>query len=252
MKRTLCIILSVIFCALPLASCTEPEELPLVIVGNEDPPITLGKENSYVIYVKGKPIEAYDLRQVSDKGEEWGDPGDSEYHNPKVTPLSVLEKMTADQKGAVLRIKVNRLYQNEVFEEGVSGDKFYCYAEVTVEAVYANFSDQEIKVGDTFSTKQHHTVIQPRDGEAYLINYIGSQPLRPGFSYIYFAREAYAPRVEGEMQSISAWMADVGVFELSSKESRESFSLAWQDQFWGYLSPLATEVFQKYAPSILE
>ena len=250
MKRFVCILLSILLCVLQLASCTAPkEELPLVIVGNEDPPITLGKENSYVIYVKGKPIEAYDLPQVSDKGDGWGDPGDYEYRTPNNTPLSVLEKMAADKKGAILRIKVNRLYQDEVFEEAWSSDKYYCYAEVTVEVVYANFSDKEIKVGDTFPTKQHHTVIQPKDGEAYLFNYAGSQPLRPGFSYIYFSQESYA---EGELQSLNAYMHDVGVFELSSKESRESFSLAGKDRYWGYLSPLATEVFQKYAPSILE
>ena len=74
MKKALCMILSMLLCMTFLASCQKTEdEAPLIIVGNEDPPITLGKENSFEIYVDGrrKPIEAYDLARVEDNGEFW-------------------------------------------------------------------------------------------------------------------------------------------------------------------------------------
>ena len=252
MKKALCMILSMLLCMTFLASCQKTEDdAPLVIVGNEDPPITLGKENSFEIYVNGKrkPIEAYDLARVEDNGEFWGDPAPSEYRNVNETPLSVLEKMTADRKGAILRIKVDRLYQDNVYEKSWSSDDFYSYAEVTVEVVYANFSEVTVEAGDTFSMKQYYTVIQPKGEDPYLFCYYGGQPLRPGFSYICFVKGFYA---EGKIAPLDAWMRIVGLFELSSAESRESFDLASQDRRNGYLSPLATEVFRKYAPTILE
>ena len=250
MKKKLCIILSILLCALLLLSCQKPQEDPPVIVGNEDPPITLGKENSFEIYVDGKrkPIEAYDLARVEDNGEGWGDPGDSEYRGANETPLSVLEKMSADKKGAILRIKVERVYQDNVCEKSWSSDEFYSYAEVTVEVVYANFSDVTLEAGDTFCIKQHYTVIQPKDEDPYLFCYYGSQPLRPGFSYICFTRGFYE---DGQIFPLNAYMEDIGLFELSLTESRESFDLAKRDQQHGYLSPLATEVFRKYAPTML-
>jgi len=250
MKKALCMILSMLLCMTFLASCQKTEDdAPLVIVGNEDPPITLGKENSFEIYVNGKPIEAYDLVRVEDDGEFHGDPGDSEYRNVNETPLSVLEKMSADKKGAILRIKVNRLYQDNVYEKSYSSDEFYSYAEITVEVVYANFSDVTIEAGDTFRIKQHYTVIQPKKEDAYLLSYYSNQPLRPGFSYICFTSGFYK---DGQLHPLNAYLEDIGLFELSTAESRESFDLAKMDQRNGYLSPLATEVFRKYAPSILE
>ncbi|MBR2621030.1 MAG: hypothetical protein IKC97_01500 [Clostridia bacterium] len=251
MKKVFCLILSILLCVLFLVSCQKSQEDPPVIVGNEDPPITLGKENSFEIYVDGKrkPIEAYDLARVEDNGEGWGDPGDSEYRGANETPLSVLEKMSADKKGAILRIKVDRLYQDKVYEESWSSDKFYSFAEVTVEVVYANFSDVTVEVGDTFRVGQNYTVIQPKGEDPYLFCYYGSQPLRPGFSYICFTGGFHK---EGHLAPLTAYMNDIGLFELSSAESRESFDLAKRDQRNGYLSPLATEVFQKYAPTILE
>ena len=250
MKKVFCLILSILLCVLLLVSCQEPQENdPPVIVGNEAPPITIGKENSFVIYVDGKPIEAYDLAKVEDDGSQWGDPGDSEYRNVNETPLSVLEKMSADKKGAILRIKVNRLYQDNVYEKAWSSYKFYSYAEVAVEVVYANFSDVTIEAGDTFRVGQNYTVIQPKGEDPYLFCYYGSQPLRPGFSYICFTGGFHK---EGHLAPLTAYMNDIGLFELSSAESRESFDLAKRDQRNGYLSPLATEVFQKYAPTILE
>ena len=239
MKKIGLILLALLICNMTFISCGRSNELP----------ITTGPGNSYVIYVDGTPIEAYTLPRVIDDGEGHGDPGTSPYRNPKETPLSVLEEMTSQDNGAILRFKVNRLYQNEVYEEAWSSNDFHCYAEVTVEYVYANYSDKEIAAGDVFSVKQHHTVIQPKDADAYLLTYAGSQPLRPGFSYICFTRKFYE---EGYLYPLNAYLNDVGVFELSSKESRESFDLARKDQVWGYLSPLATEVFKKYAPSILD
>jgi hypothetical protein len=235
-----------------LASCQKTEDdAPLVIVGNEDPPITLGKENSFEIYVDGKrkPIEAYDLARVEDNGEFWGDPAPSEYRGVNETPLSFLEKMSADNKGAILRVKVDRLCQDNVYRESWSSDDFYSYAEVTVEVVYANFSDVTVEEGDTFRIEQHYTIIQPKGEDPYLFCYYRSQPLRPGFSYICFTGSFFT---EGYLAPLTASMEDIGLFELSSAESRESFELAKWDQRHGYLSPLATEVFRKYAPTILE
>ena len=248
MKKKLCIILSILLCTLLLLSCQKPLENPPVIVGNENPPITLGKENSFVIYVDGKPIEAYELARVEDKGDQWGDPDHSEYRGVNETPLPVLEKMSSDRKGAILRIKVNRLYQDNVYEKAWSSYKFYSYAEVTVEVVYSNFSDITMEAGDTFRVGQNYTVIQPKGEDPYLFCYYGSQPLRPGFSYICFTGGFHK---EGHLAPLTAYMKDIGLFELSSTESRESFDLAKMDQQHGYLSPLATEVFQKYAPTML-
>lgn len=249
MKKALCIILSMVLCMTFLVSCQKPQEDPPVQKPQEDPPITLGKENSFVIYVDGKPIEAYDLARVEDNGEGWGDPGISEYRGVYDTPLSVLEKMSADRKGAIFRIKVNRLYQDNVYEKSWSSYEFYSFAEVTVEVVYSNFSDVTIEAGDTFRVGQNYTVIQPKGEDPYLFCYYGSQPLRPGFSYICFTGGFHK---EGLLAPLNVYMDDIGLFELSTAESRESFDLAKWDQRHGYLSPLATEVFRKYAPSILE
>jgi hypothetical protein len=201
-------------------------------------PITTGPENSYVIYVDGTPIEAYELPRIFDNGEDWGDPS---AQIPYGTLKDLQQGIEAAQ-GAILRVKVNRLYQEDYYAQAKAYTT-YCDVELTVESVFDNFSKEQIAIGDTLTTIQYDAIVKI-DGEEFLYTYEGSRHMRPGFSYIIFATITD----NGQLRIYQYdTLLQVGVFELAPKEVRDSFRIYRRGD-----GRAAKEVYAEYAPSILD